>query len=207
MVHPLPPSAAHPAPVASTSRIPYGACAAALAAPSRTFFTSRPTPSPRAHSHSHPRRRAHLIHPLARQRLTNLSFALAGLLSVATVSLGMSGSLGGAGVRPGCPARKDAAVALQDEGVRRDRERVGAAPVWKGKGRFLDDPVVPAVQAGTPIAKVPVGRFERVPRAEQRQAETELPSCGDGRIAETVPARASESEGWRGWVGAGERVV
>ncbi|TNY20625.1 hypothetical protein DMC30DRAFT_245260 [Rhodotorula diobovata] len=120
-------------PIASTSRIPYGSPSPAGAAartpsttPTRTFCTSRPSPSPRA-AHRH----AHLIHPLARQRLTNVVFTLAGVLSVVTVSLGMSGSLGSAGVRPGCPARKEAAVALQGDRGPAVRQR------WSGGRRRL----------------------------------------------------------------------
>ncbi|GAA5932555.1 hypothetical protein JCM3775_005957 [Rhodotorula graminis] len=216
MVGPLTSS---PAPVASTSRIPYGSPAAAAASapgsatpPTRTFFTSRPSPYPRAHT-SH--RRAHLIHPLARQRLTNVAFALAGVLSVATVSLGMSGSLGSAGVRPGCPARKDAAVALQGEQLTRARGDAQQArgSSWKGKGRFLDDPVAPipppAVRSREAAASspLPVGRIGSASQGEQR-ASSVRGDGPDGRIAEDDSAPTGKGAcGWRGWVGASERVV
>ncbi|GAA5833947.1 hypothetical protein JCM9279_004169 [Rhodotorula babjevae] len=215
------PSSSSPAPVASTSRIPYGSPAAAAASigarpstPIRTFFTSRPSPYPRAHT-SH--RRAHLIHPLARQRLTNVAFALAGVLSVATVSLGMSGSLGSAGVRPGCPARKEAAVALQGEELARARNEAQQArsSSWKGKGRFLDDPVAPipppAVRSREAIASAasPVERSGSASQREQRAASrAPQGETSDGRIAEeALEPESKGSCGWRGWVGAGERVV
>lgn len=201
-------------PIASTSRIPYGSPSPAGAAartpsttPTRTFCTSRPSPSPRA-AHRH----AHLIHPLARQRLTNVVFTLAGVLSVVTVSLGMSGSLGSAGVRPGCPARKEAAVALQ--GDRGGQGGAGAGGAWKGKGRFLDDPVVP-VAPGPAVARpggaaAVVGRAEEAPPREERGSSGKSePLAGvDARIQEPAPAPANKGAGgWRAWVGASERVV
>ncbi|GAA5917217.1 hypothetical protein JCM8208_002640 [Rhodotorula glutinis] len=205
------------APVASTSRIPYGSAAVASTAVSaststRTFFTSRPSPYPRAHT-SH--RRAHLIHPLARQRLTNVAFALAGVLSVATVSLGMSGSLGSAGVRPGCPARKDAAVALQGEELVRARGEAQQARgcSWKGKGRFLDDPVAPIPPPAVRSREATASAASTVPRSgtatqEEQRARPAHPDGADGRIAENGPASAGKGAcGWRGWAGASERVV
>jgi len=215
------PSSSSPAPVASTSRIPYSSPALASASftarastPIRTFFTSRPSPSPRAHT-SH--RRAHLIHPLARQRLTNVAFALAGVLSVVTVSLGMSGSLGSAGVRPGCPARKEAAVALQGEELVRARSEAQQArsSSWKGKGRFLDDPVAPipppALRPRDTAASAASlgGRPGSASSEEQLGASRSTQREGaDGRIAEESPEPASKGScGWRGWVGASERVV
>ncbi|GAA5995112.1 uncharacterized protein JCM10292_004544 [Rhodotorula paludigena] len=215
-------------PVASTSRIPYAPPADPARA--RALHTSRPFFSPRRSASA----RAHLIHPLARQRLTNLSFLLAGALSVVTVSLGMSGTFGDAA--PGCPARKDARVALEGAeaygpagGVREPCKRNEAASDagwWKGKGRFLDDPVVPAQQAHG--AAAPRGAYVPPARSAQAQAhENRDPSAapapavpassdmvgsarsadGSARIGGQATEQRHGTGGWTSWMGTNERVV
>ncbi|GAA5972310.1 hypothetical protein JCM11641_002401 [Rhodosporidiobolus odoratus] len=184
-------------PLASTSRIPY-------ISPSSPFSTSRTFSStPPAQS----RRTAHLIHPLLRQRLTNLSFALAGLLSVATVSLTMSGSLGEAP----CPARSRAGAAMQAERDEFEARAAAARGVdgtwWKTKGRFLEDPL-PISAAVRPTAPLPAqSAAAQTPRAEREirgQDEEE-------RIARPPPSKREQSHeagtGWRSWSGTSERVV
>ncbi|GJN91545.1 hypothetical protein Rhopal_004568-T1 [Rhodotorula paludigena] len=218
------------APVASTSRIPYAP--PANPAQARALHTSRPFFSPRRSASA----RAHLIHPLARQRLTNLSFLLAGALSVVTVSLGMSGTFGDAA--PGCPARKDARVSLEGAEAygpsggrgepRKRNEAAGDAGWWKGKGRFLDDPVVPAQQAHG--AAAPRGAYVPPARSAQAQAHGNrdasaaplpaVPPSGaavesarsvaggariGGRAAE--PQQQHGTGGWTSWMGTNERVV
>ncbi|GAA5857014.1 hypothetical protein JCM8547_007915 [Rhodosporidiobolus lusitaniae] len=187
-------------PVASTSRIPFSPSpSSSTSSPfhsSRFFSSSTPRPSPRS-------RTAHLIHPLLRQRLTNLTFALAGLLSVATVSLTMSGTLGN-GAAPGCPARSRVGVAAEGEERERMRARAGKQEEggwWKANGRFLEDPVVPAVGAVVPVAQVQAGTgpARRTERVEQEKNE--------GRIAGATAVHAEERGGWPGWAEANERIV
>ncbi|BGP52857.1 hypothetical protein JCM8202v2_000414 [Rhodotorula sphaerocarpa] len=125
----------------------------------RALATSAARASPRSSARPTGRPRAHLIHPMVRQRLTNLTFLSAGLLSVLTVSLTMSGTFGD-GAAPGCPARVRTAVALEERERRRagedavDDGRQHAERWWQSsqaKGRFLEDPV-PATAMRAPRA-------------------------------------------------------
>ncbi|BGP28659.1 hypothetical protein JCM10296v2_000395 [Rhodotorula toruloides] len=194
-------------PIASTSRIPYTAPSPLPVITSRFFSTTTPCAAPT-------RRTSHFIHPLLRQRLTNLTFLLAGTLSVLTVSLGMSGTFG-EGAAPGCPARSRAGVALDQERVERvagemDNGRGrGKESWWKTKGRFLDDPVVAAPPATAPriVQARPASSADQGERGHvdgpgrarddrQEQDERQL-SAG----------RGDRRKGWTGWLGTGERVV
>lgn len=178
-------------PVASTSRIPYSPPSAlppsAARAAHRAFSSSPPRTARRA--------TAHIIHPLLRQRLTNLTFALAGLLSVATVSLTMSGTLGN-GAAPGCPARSRVGVAAEGEQRRKKGEEADGG--WWKKGQFLEDPVVPSA---------PV-RPASLVRAAKEQAELEelrRSASQEGRIAGGQEEQADRSKSR--WGEATERVV
>lgn len=194
-------------PIASTSRIPYTAPSPLPVIPSRSFSTTSPCAAPI-------RRTSHLIHPLLRQRLTNLTFLLAGTLSVLTVSLGMSGTFG-EGAAPGCPARNRAGVALDQErveSVASERENARGREKeswWKSKGRFLDDPVVAA-----PPARAPRIMQARPANAADQGAQGDLDERGRGRDDrqeqdERQPSagRGDRRTGWTGWLGTGERVV
>ncbi|GAA5826929.1 hypothetical protein JCM11251_002166 [Rhodosporidiobolus azoricus] len=193
-----------PSPVASTSRIPY-------TAPSSPFSTSALRAfSSSAPSHAGRRSRggahAHLINPLLRQRLTNLTFLLAGALSIATVSLTMSGSLNEAGLpAPGCPARSTAGVVAQEERKRRLGEEQRQREVergWWSKGRFLEDPPAPVMSGlgAPPTATAPARQEKTVrPAVEKRAREGE-----DERIAGPRETKVPPAEwGWR----TDERVV
>ncbi|GAA6004375.1 hypothetical protein JCM10207_000692 [Rhodosporidiobolus poonsookiae] len=191
-------------PVASTSRIPYSAPSPFSTAPHPRAFSSTSRTSSSA------RRPAHLIHPLVRQRLTNLTFAVAGLLSVATVSLGMSGSLG-EGATPGCPARVRAGAAMQGERGREEEVQANQADRnwWKAKGRFLEDPLPISATAARPVSAA--GRRAESAEAAQRSAEAAPREDGE-RIARPS-ARSAQEQGqpvqaaWQGWSGLNERVV
>lgn len=181
-------------PIASTSRIPYS--------PPTLLPTRTTPPSHRPFSSSTPRpaRRAtaHIIHPLLRQRLTNLTFAFAGLLSVATVSLTMSGTLGN-GAAPGCPARSRVGVAAEEEKRRKKGEEADGE--WWKKGQFLEDPVVPSA---------PVRPASLVRAAKEQAVEDELRRAAsqEGRIEERVQEQPAVVIGSRSrWGAAMERVV
>ncbi|GAA6058531.1 hypothetical protein JCM10212_006970 [Sporobolomyces blumeae] len=150
---------------------------------SRPFSSTRPTPIPRgggSSSGSSGSPHAHLVHPTVRLRITNLTFYLCAVVSVATVSLTMSGSFGSpGGVVVGCPARngRSGGVGAQEEqggdeapgrargGRGGDSKRgTGLASDAKGKGkatasRWLDDPSDGASEVWRPTA---TGRLERV---------------------------------------------
>ncbi|GAA5980754.1 hypothetical protein JCM10908_001766 [Rhodotorula pacifica] len=207
-------------PVASTSRVPYSANSA--------ITTS--APPTRAFSSSAPRSRggggAHLIHPMLRQRLTNLTFLSAGLLSVLTVSLTMSGTFG-EGAAPGCPARVRTGVALQ--GTREEEERRTAAVEggggrrkwWeteKAKGRFLEDPVVagPPVAAVTPATALSVAKpaFSAgyPPHSDTRAEDgaAARPEASPSNMVERIGGRSEGGDwqsGWKGLREPEERVV
>lgn len=168
---------------------------------------------------------------MARQRLTNLTFLSAGLLSVLTVSLTMSGTFG-EGAAPGCPARVRTGVALdEDDRRQRHRERRAADAVdgkarwWettKARGRFLEDPVVatpPTVVAAA--ARSPPNRLPAAtgapgsPRVSPRQGAAPdpddyrpEPEAVSYELGNRLRGTAS---GWRsGWKGEQEpeeRVV
>ncbi|GAA5861452.1 hypothetical protein JCM3774_000251 [Rhodotorula dairenensis] len=212
-------------PVASTSRIPYTVQSASPAATGRRCFSSSSATS----SSSRTRSRAHWIHPMARQRLTNLTFLSAGLLSVLTVSLTMSGTFG-EGAAPGCPARVRTGVALdeesEDNGQREHRAAQAATAAdiidgkrkwWetsKAKGRFLEDPVVSAA------AKPPVATGQDSPRVSSRrgaasdlEAQTHEPesvtaACSSSSREERIrDAPCDWRSGWKGIRDPEERVV
>ncbi|BGO94669.1 hypothetical protein NBRC10512_004901 [Rhodotorula toruloides] len=194
-------------PIASTSRIPYTAPKPLPTVPSRFFSTTPPCASPT-------RRTSHLIHPLLRQRLTNLTFLLAGTLSVLTVSLGMSGTFG-EGAAPGCPARSRAGVALDQERVERVANERENAPRrekeswWKTKGRFLDDPVV----AAPPVTAPRIVQARSTSLADQgERSEADERGCMRDDLQkqderQPSPGRGDRRTGWTGWLGTGERVV
>ncbi|BGP12666.1 hypothetical protein JCM10213v2_000583 [Rhodosporidiobolus nylandii] len=173
-----------PSPVASTSRIPYTSS-------SSPFSTARPFTSSAPRSAR--RGGAHLIHPMVRQRLTNLTFALAGLLSVATVSLTMSGSL----VEAPCPARRTAGAAMQQEREERLARQASARADggwWKSKGRFLEDPLPIAPTAPAPAVTWSAARgVQAASRAEEQPKEVEQ---------ERIARPAAEAKNWRNWGGA-----
>ena len=214
-------------PVASTSRVPYSAhppTAPTLPMQTRAFSTSSPSRNSRS--------RAYLIHPMARQRLTNLTFLSAGLLSVLTVSLAMSGTFG-EGAAPGCPARVRTGVALEeqerrsaallhdgdDEGGRRTRRKWWESS--KAKGRFLEDPVVSAPPAPSIKSPNAVSTAAAIPhhvtapglggeQAVDSNATRPIPYAVEGQTA-GGPVGYGRSGDWRsGWKGLRdpeERVV
>lgn len=219
-------------PVASTSRVPYGPAAVSVprgpvnlptyhapAASSRPFSTSSPRPSPRGRS------RAHLIHPMARQRLTNLAFLSAGLLSVLTVSLTMSGTFG-EGAAPGCPARVRTGVALEEEERRSaaavassHAENDGRKRWWetsKAKGRFLEDPT-PAVAAAPPrlvrsTRSAPPDAAEVLAAEPPRQSLRPTSTLEQEEAVSKAAARRTDETGgsrsrWRDTAGEQERLV
>ncbi|GAA5859619.1 hypothetical protein JCM1840_006376 [Sporobolomyces johnsonii] len=198
----LRPAAPFFAPIASTSRLPLSVLSLSPPRP-KLFSTTTPRTSARRPGHHQ-----HLIHPVLRQRLTNLSFFLAAFFSIATVSLTMSGSLGGgAGIAPGCPARGRVGVGMDGDGDGEERTGRGErAAAGKLKG-FLEDPVVPAVG---PVWR-PASAMEGLVRPAEERGEGRR---GEGRTeaaAVTTPRRREEGDGratgWRGWVGLSERVV
>ncbi|GAA5891071.1 hypothetical protein JCM6882_006410 [Rhodosporidiobolus microsporus] len=198
-----------PSPVASTSRIPYTSPSSPFStSPVRTFSSSTPSLARTARAHARGNgSSAHFLHPLLRQRLTNLTFLVAGALSIATVSLTMSGSLADAGIAPGCPARSAAGVAAQEERKRmREREQQRESGSWWTKGRFLEDPVsAPAAPLIVPPAPPAAARQEKAAAAAAAPAPTRRGEDVDGpRIADSRAERPA-SAGW-GWK-ADERVV
>lgn len=230
MSSPLFDASSRRAPIASTSRVPYtpapGAASAtnAMSPPlTRALATSAARASPRSSARPTGRPRAHLIHPMVRQRLTNLTFLSAGLLSVLTVSLTMSGTFGD-GAAPGCPARVRTGVALEERERRRagedavDDGRQHAGRWWQSsqaKGRFLEDPV-PAT-ATTVRAPVPSSRHAGAgadsasTATSRRDVETShgtgaLPS-DSRRDEERIPRRGDGRSGWSGLRNPEERIV
>ncbi|GAA6036601.1 hypothetical protein JCM8097_001246 [Rhodosporidiobolus ruineniae] len=194
-------------PIASTSRIPYSS------SPS-PFSTLRPLSLSRAFSSTPPSHArtsgggsAHLIHPLLRQKLTNLSFVLAGLFSVLTVSLTMSGSLPGAPLAPGCPARRTAGATMEEERREKARKEAEMGTAWWSKGRFLDDPVP---TRGTPLVPTLAPAVRPAPTTSGRALQ-EKAAKGEERVARPPAAvevpRQQASRGWRGWAASEERVV
>lgn len=211
-------------PVASTSRVPYSArhTPTAARAPTRAFSTSS--------SSRNGRSRAYLIHPMARQRLTNLTFLSAGLLSVLTVSLAMSGTFG-EGAAPGCPARVRTGVALEEEQERRaagswEEEEGGDGDdgggggrsrtrrKWwessKAKGRFLEDPVVvappaPSIQSPNAVSTAASPRHATVSGLGERAADpntTQTPFAAESQTTGGVVGSGRSGGDWRsGWKG------
>lgn len=189
----------------------------------RAFSTSSPSRSSRS--------RAYLIHPMARQRLTNLTFISAGLLSVLTVSLAMSGTFG-EGAAPGCPARVRTGVALEEQERRSavaaaddgDGDGDGGNGVgttggmrtrrkwWessKAKGRFLEDPVVvpSTTQSPNALSTVATPHNETAPGLGERStcsntAQAQTPHAAEGQVIGVVAAGYGRSADWRsGWKG------
>lgn len=162
-------------PVASTSRLP----------PMLTPPSSRPISTlPRALR----------LTPSTRTRLTNISFVTAALLSVLTVSLGMSGSVKVGGVGLPCPARREAGVAAASEGewkVEGKKER--------RKRRWLEDPVPIARKEAVVQASAPA-----VARRETRSAERVGVAAGEVQQGQekVTSARIAEGkqQGWGSWV-------
>ncbi|GAA5908007.1 uncharacterized protein JCM6883_004087 [Sporobolomyces salmoneus] len=165
---------------------------------------------------------AHLLHPSTRQRLTNLTFYLCALVSIATVSLTMSGTLGGATGRGlPCPARSRVGAGAEPE--REEVVTAGSggknvgAGTKKGKGRWLEDPgaegreVWRAGKDGR-LEKVQVGprgsgtttRTDGdVPtRIANRVREEEKRDKGE-RIAKNEGQKKEGGIAWRSWVGLG----
>ncbi|GAA5922655.1 uncharacterized protein JCM15063_003376 [Sporobolomyces koalae] len=91
---------------------------------------------------------AHLLHPTTRTTLTNWTFYLCAFVSIATVSLTMSGTT--AFGRAGCPASSKPGVGAQEQS-QVDEERIesragrggGVATTTTGKRRWLNDPNPP----------------------------------------------------------------
>ncbi|GAA6011220.1 hypothetical protein JCM8202_003939 [Rhodotorula sphaerocarpa] len=228
MSSPLFDASSRRAPIASTSRAPYtpapGAASAtnAMSPPlTRALATSAARASPRSSARPTGRPRAHLIHPMVRQRLTNLTFLSAGLLSVLTVSLTMSGTFGD-GAAPGCPARVRTAVALEERERRRagedavDDGRQHAERWWQSsqaKGRFLEDPVpATAMRAPVPSSRHAGAGAESASSAASRRDEVQVYGPGvsasdSRRDEERIPRRGDWRSGWSGLRNPEERIV
>lgn len=82
------------------------------ATPSTT--TTTPKLNPRIQQQQRRYHLVRLLHPTTRQRLTNWTFYLCAFVSIATVSLTMSGSIGDGKTLP-CPARTRIGAGLQEE--------------------------------------------------------------------------------------------
>ncbi|GAA5955190.1 hypothetical protein JCM21900_002232 [Sporobolomyces salmonicolor] len=214
------PPPSHPPPAsifarsAPTRRLPCPV-SSSLLPPRQNLFSTTPR-----HSARRPGAAGHLIHPVLRQRLTNLTFFLAAFFSIATVSLTMSGSLGGgAGMAPGCPARGRVGVGMDgDRAGHGEAERTGRGERdgsdrrgGKLKG-FLEDPVVPAPG---PVWRPASATGGLLRPAEEEGLGRREEGAAEGRIEAAVPATTSRRQeggdgramGWRGWVGLSERVV
>ncbi|GAA5958191.1 hypothetical protein JCM8115_004011 [Rhodotorula mucilaginosa] len=206
-------------PVASTSRVPYSAhfptAPTAIPMQARAAFS---TSSPSRNSRS----RAYLIHPMARQRLTNLTFLSAGLLSVLTVSLAMSGTFG-EGAAPGCPARVRTGVALEEQ----ERRSAAASAAddtdgdggggdgtgrrtrkwWessKAKGRFLEDPVVVVpLTAQSPNAPATPRHDTATPRHDAAPGPGGEQAADANTTTTTRTPRAAEGQAIGGVAGLG----
>ena len=167
-------------PVASTSRLP-----------------PHPAPSPPTMRSISTLPRSLRLTPSNRTRLTNLSFVTAALLSVLTVSLGMSGSVKVGGVGLPCPARREAGVAADSEGewkVEGKKER--------RKRRWLEDPVPIArkdavVPATTPASPRRQPRSAEVDESLRTQSGCAVEKRPVGRIAEE---KEQSRAGWASWI-------
>lgn len=170
----------HLQPIASTSRLP------------PPFTPSHPSSSSRPY-HSLPR--ALRLTPSTRTRLTNLSFISAALLSIATVSLGMSGSVKVNGVGLPCPARREAGVSL--DGPKNEGEWKVEGRKERRKRRWLEDPVPIQKQETINIQDSRPAVESRDVRREQKQATTQA-RIGAEQAGERI-AGDQQQQGWGSW--------
>ncbi|GAA5842055.1 hypothetical protein JCM3766R1_005735 [Sporobolomyces carnicolor] len=178
--------------------------------PRSTFSTSTSAASSSPSS-------AHLIHPTTRQRLTNLTFYLCALVSIATVSLTMSGTLGDGKTLP-CPARTRIGPGAESE---REVEGAGASVVvnkgkGKSRGRWLEDP---EGRQGEVWRAGKDGRLYKVEPVVANAATLTKDTRERRRIEDTKQVEQEEQQresrprippkergiAWREWVGLGSR--
>ncbi|GAA5949511.1 hypothetical protein JCM3765_002685 [Sporobolomyces pararoseus] len=146
---------------------------------------------------------SHILHPTTRQRLTNLTFYLCAFVSIATVSLTMSGSIGDGRSLP-CPARTRVGAGLEEERP----SATGGKGKSNGSSRWLEDPV--GAEKETEVWRA--GKDGKLYKVETTGKDTGK-QADTGRIEQIESrseARRSGGEGkwnsqngiaWRDWVG------
>ncbi|GAA6023607.1 hypothetical protein JCM11491_006053 [Sporobolomyces phaffii] len=174
---------------------------------------------------------AAFLHPATRTRLTNWTFYLCAVVSVATVSLTMSGTLGN-GRAIGCPARASGPNALVGVGAQEEEERErdartkGKARAKVSNSRWLDEPEVEAKEVwragrdgrlervstasgpsfvapapARPATDARIDRRDGVLPTTAQEVDQAVRASRTGRTSPSATRSGTTGIAWRNWVG------